>query len=523
MKKILILFAMVALVIAFTGCDDWLDLKPESEVVLEDFWQNETQVNEVLASCYRGMIDDGYMERMMIWGEVRSDNVTYGNSIKERDLSKMMNVDITTGNQYCNWGAVYAVINYCNTFLYYAPTVLDKDPNFTVSKLRVLEAEVLTIRALAYFQLVRTFKEVPWITTPSINDAQNYLVAKSTEDEILDNIVRDIKQAQLYARKDFPSVQETKGRITLNATWALLADIYLWRNDYENCIDACNRILADKSLELVDSDLFLYNVFYKGNSTESIFELQFTDEKIQNNNRVREYYGYSSNPLGQWSFPLSVAVGIDGPFKYNTSAGVEGSKDMRLKQFLFNSTGSDMFFVFKYAGVDAWENSSGGYNYSYRYTLGNWIVYRLADIMLMKAEALAQLNRGQNDLDEVMKLVNTTYLRSNPKLLGDSLRLESYPSLLDVQNLVMRERQRELMFEGKRWYDLMRLARRANSPDPLLGYVLGKFTGNSSLQASKMSTMDALYLPIHNSEIEANPLLVQNPFYDISNSSSSSK
>ncbi len=79
----------------------------------------------------------------------------------------------------------------------------------------------------------------------------------------------------------------------------------------------------------------------------------------------------------------------------------------------------------------------------------------------------------------------------------------------------MRERQRELMFEGKRWFDLMRMARRVDSPAPLLSYVTKKFTGGSSGESNKMSVMEALYLPVHSDELKANSALEQNEFYKV--------
>jgi len=71
------------------------------------------------------------------------------------------------------------------------------------------------------------------------------------------------------------------------------------------------------------------------------------------------------------------------------------------------------------------------------------------------------------------------------------------------------------MFEGKRWFDLMRLSRRVNSPAPLLSYVSKKFSGGGSLQSTKMSIMEALYLPVHTNELKANSALVQNEFYKV--------
>ena len=135
----------------------------------------------------------------------------------------------------------------------------------------------------------------------------------------------------------------------------------------------------------------------------------------------------------------------------------------------------------------------------------------------MKAEAMAQLDRSDEDLKESLRLVNTTYLRSN--VTDDSLSFNNYSDKTSVQDLVLRERQRELLFEGKRWFDLMRLVRRTNNPSAMLKYIAPKLTGDA-MQIQRMSVMNALYMPILQSELQINTSLTQNPFYIDSNLSS---
>lgn len=517
MKRRFTILAIAGILLAVSGCTEWLDVRPESETVLEDYWQNESQVNQVLAACYRSLTEVDCMSRMLVWGELRSDDVTFGNNMPT-DMYKMLNVDISPSNSYCHWGAFYRVINNCNTFLHYAPGVVEVDANFTESKLHALEAEVLTIRALAYFYLVRTFRDIPWIDQPSIDDTQDYRYPKSSEDVILDYLVADLNTALKYARDKFEINTYTKGRITRNAVRALLADIYLWRQEYNKCIETCDQILNDteQELELVSGEDVLSEVFYTGNSKESIFELQFDDDNMFNW-VLRDFYGNSGNVNGQWSFPVVLVTGNASPFNYPTSAGSESEDDLREKDFLRQEIGGDRYFVFKYSGI-RWENPNTGYSeYFYRSSTANWIVYRLSEIMLMKAEALIQL---ESDYPEAIRMINETYLRSNPDIIDDGLKLEDYNSKLEMEKLLLRERQRELMFEGKRWFDLMRLAKRADSPSPLLNYVMKKYTGTATLQATKMSVMDALYLPIHTDELKANQALVQNTFYEVTTESS---
>ncbi|MEI7502245.1 MAG: RagB/SusD family nutrient uptake outer membrane protein [Paludibacter sp.] len=514
-KRNFIIIMTVLVALGLESCSDWLNTKPESEIVLDDYWQSEAQAQAVLTACYRGLTTEANMQRMIVWGELRSDNMTFGSVFPTERLhmGKILDVNIVPTNAYCSWASMYSVINNCNTFLYYAPNVLNADQNFTAGKLHAYEAEVLTIRALCYFYLLRTFHEVPWIDTPSIDDIQNYKVAKNTEREVLDHLIADLKIALTNARIDFGTEELNKGHITKNAVRALLADVYLWDQQYDNSVEMCNQIINEPNtkLKLVAPEMMYINVFYRGNSTESIFELQF-DENVQKNLTTYNLYGTASDVQGELSFPLYLVKGEYSPFKYKIGTEVESEKDLRFKDYVVQNLGdlTGIYSIFKYAGIQRSENSQEISTYSWRSTTPNWIVYRLADILLMKAEALTALPAPTDDqLKEALALVNRTYQRSNAT--SAALDFTLYNTKGIMEKLILRERQRELMFEGKRWFDLLRLARRYNSPTALLTY-LPNLTG---LQFSKLSEMNALYMPVPQADIDINyPILVQNPFYD---------
>jgi len=522
MKKIFIIGLMILVLFGSSSCDKWLDLKPESEIVLDEYWKSEGDVDAVLASCYKSLTEDDVIARMIVWGELRSDNIVVGyNGIdtKRYDMYRILEGNLTPTNAYSSWGSFYSVINYCNTLLYYAPYVIDRDENFTAADLNRVKAEALSIRSLCYFYLVRSFKEVPWMDEASISDSQNYNKAKSSEDEVLNHIISDLEFAKKYVSTDFGRTDYNKGRFTLDAVNALLADIYLWKMDYANCVKSCDQILASKKLKL-ESPLYSFiHVFYLGNSTESIFELQF-NENVQKNNMVIVLYGSSSKTYGELRFPTNlmfnpytVKGGVYSPFNYpvpSSSTLFEGTKDIRSKQSYNINSGN----IFKYAGVMEADNAAGtDALYGYRSSTPNWIIYRLSDVMLMKAEALVELD-GETNLKNAITLVNYSYTRSNEG--QDTLAYANYNSKPAMEDLVLRERQRELMFEGKRWYDLVRLARRENSTGTLNTFVDHKSSGNAGSLGAPV--MNAMYMPISRSEIESNPKLKQNPYYATSSS-----
>jgi hypothetical protein len=85
------------------------------------------------------------------------------------------------------------------------------------------------------------------------------------------------------------------------------------------------------------------------------------------------------------------------------------------------------------------------------------------------------------------------------------------------------ERRRELLFEGKRWFDLVRLARRDGSNSRFLGYAVAKYSDNQSAMRKKLNSADALYFPYSKNELKINPKLKQNPAYDTEENSSITK
>ena len=154
----------------------------------------------------------------------------------------------------------------------------------------------------------------------------------------------------------------------------------------------------------------------------------------------------------------------------------------------------------------------------------NWVIYRLTDIMLLKAEALTQMMRDGSDpdvveynkslVDRAFTLVNAINKRSVCEtLLSDTLVRSNYSTKGDMENLVLQERQRELMFEGKRWFDLVRLSQRTGNTMILKQAALQKATTGEGLISNHLTKMDAIYWPYNLDEMKVNLNLVQNPAF----------
>ena len=156
----------------------------------------------------------------------------------------------------------------------------------------------------------------------------------------------------------------------------------------------------------------------------------------------------------------------------------------------------------------------------------NWIVYRLSEVMLMKAEAMSQLYDDEEHLTEAFNLCRSIYKRSNPGAYqpgskGDSLDITVFMSKEGIESLVMAERQREFVAEGKRWFDLVRYAQRRGGTQEMLALLTRKFASdNKKAIEAKLSTIQSLFSPINIDEIRNNGLLHQNEVWAVDESTS---
>ena len=570
--KTLVLGAVVAMT---CSCEDFLTIYPTDKVVLENYWKTKTDVENVVANSYRKMIQSSFTERLIVWGELRGDNVILGNN-PSTNVKNIMEANLLAENGYNDWSHFYSIINNCNIVMHFAPEVMNEDPDFTQGDLDVTMGEMLALRALCHFYLVRTFRDIPLLKEAMIDDSQNLYQAQSTPLEALDFILDDLYKAEglVMASGNYPNISDNKGRITKNAVRAIIADALLWKaafaqyaakgddqgvkQYYTECIAFCDSALNDqlrynlnyeeenkiKSDGKIDEvyplehqpvkntgnatylDLPYYKVFYQGNNRrESIFELQHTNISEGGNYHVPYFYGYDYK-VGQLSAPRYMAeTGSQGLYK--------ATDYRRVTNINIPTSGEvDMYPIIKgtyrYASgtIEKPEYPSnnklattGDSRYISEKNM-NTILYRTSDVMLMKAEALALRNDtvvpGNQDLRKSFELVKAVYYRSNPYKVTNADSIKYSSDAATMQALVLEERQRELAFEGKRWYDLVRKALRDGQTNDMLDVLVDhKYETNQKAIRSKMAAIDCLFFPIYQREIETNPLLKQNPAYEV--------
>lgn len=545
---------------ALTSCNDFLSIEPLNDIVLENYWTEEADVYSVLNSCYAQLESPDCINRMIVWGEVRSDNMTNGAGTSYT-LQQVLKENILETNDYTKWQCFYQVINRCNTVIHYAPEVNAIDPNFTDSELRATIAEAKTLRALSYFYLIRAFRDVPYITEPSIDDSQVYQIAATPFNAVLDSLITDVESISEDAVRSYgeKSVENTC-RITRWSCYALLADLNLWKGNYSKCIEYCDKVIDHKIEQYkidyeenpttITTELYgkyplisesvansnfagnTYNeIFGEGNSFESIFELNFVNNQTVTNSSVSSFYGSNSSKTGQLGAPTQlfekIQEGLNDYFKKTDCRYLENMTTQNNKVFITKYVNQECSFRTSTTTGNAPTVTSTARSNNY----ANWIIYRLSDIMLMRAEAEVELagdvvngeplTEEQTDhFRRAFACVSAVWKRANNKRVAtnDTLVFEDYAtSRVDMEDLVFGERQRELMFEGKRWFDLVRLSLREGNNTRLISKVLPKFQENSAAIRIKLASKDILFWPYNREELIQNTMLTQNPAYETDN------
>lgn len=522
-KNIIIIIIAAATLTVTTSCNDWLDILPNNEQVTDDYWKSKEDVEAVIASGYYYMRQ--CVPTLIKWGELRGGAMY---SINTSD-SKLQDFNMTPSHSLCDWSNVYKVIGMANSVILYAPDV-DDDTYYDAIRNSHL-AEAYFLRAYCYLLLVKNFKEVPLVMQAYVNDNASFDLAKSSETEIIARIKEDVKTALATgaAKGTYEEDWATKGRATKWALYALMADACLWSEDYDQCIEYCNMILnatdAFRPAFMTNTNDW-YTMFYPGNSNESILELNWDYSQNQSNNFNSLFTLTVSSPLRPTTRATEMMKQETQTLKDNglTEDGRMGR--MLLATYVPDNgqvvawATSNQYYIWKYYGTDVPDITGG----ARAHQDANFIIYRVADVMLMKALALTM--KGENNWMEAVSLVNRV---RNRAALGNfrDIDLQASDAALQIAQLdeltlieeILDQREMEFMAEAKRWYDLLWFGRVGNGKykTQFISKVMeGNQTTNSQWIQSVLQDENAWYMPIPQADIEHNKLLEQNPYYSSS-------
>lgn len=526
MKKLLICLTIAGTALLTSGCNDWLDVIPKNEQVSPEFWQTKEQVQEVLAQGYQNMRLT--VPTLIYWGELRGGSIyAYSGGSKQ----ELQNFQLTSSSGECKWASFYSILNVANSIIKYGPEVKKKDKTYHEAVMNSNLAEAYFMRAWSYFTLVRNFKEVPLILEPYMTDEHPVDIPKSSEETIIAQIKSDIEIAlatgaakEMYDDDEWTGM--SKGRVTVWALYALMADVCLWSEDYEGCVKYADYLINSSSAfrpAFVEDSEQWYTIFYPGNSNGSVLELNFDYSRNQSADDDATKDNYPS-PSGTYPWAQSTVASLQF-----SNAMCKRLYDESMDSWVGTTTvrGYGATYILPSAGSNAETSNAEGY-LPFKFRIGgrdglstarpykdaNWILYRMADVLLMKAEALIWQG-GEDNFTQAIELINRIRTRAKVSNLDVQTSAVSQDKMLEY---VLDERDLEFASEGKRWYDLLRFGRSQNYKYKSL-FINTIVANNSTVSTgwirSVLENTNAWYLPIHQDEIDRNPMLKQNPYYDV--------
>lgn len=482
MKKILLL--LTGLSIGMTSCNESLiQITPLTNNTANDFYIDEYQLNQATLSIYNAYNTIPVSSNWYL-SEVRSDNtreINGGGAQRDWADIGLFQASSQTGALQTAWTNLYSVI-------YRSNILLEKSTKFKSNLALQMQAEARYFRALAYFDLVRFWGDVPLvIKILSIDDAK--FMARTPREEVYKQIVDDLQQAgqilpETYALAD-------KGRATKYAAKAVLGRVYLTMAGLPlkqaDKLELAKKELADIIAQ--EAKYFAFPATYKdlftvaGKNKSNVFEVQYISGGTGLGNQVPavQAFQYPS----QWSAyqPIDGFDGEPDPLLVSAYSKTDARKMATLDSGYTDTktlakSGRVQFTKFLEKGSTLPTNNR---DYS-----TNFPVVRYADVLLMYAEILNE----QGSLTEANAILNR--VRTFAKAIGTTPKTQA-----EFRLAMEQERRFEFAAEGLRWHDLVRTGRAIE--------VMNAFAQTYSIKLAKPIGENDLIFPIPLNEMNINP------------------
>lgn len=505
MNRKLTYIITIAFLLIFSGCEDFLDRAPLSDIPPSTYFANKGDMRSWTAGIYDSFqktLSLGHLE----WGDIRSDNY---HTTSYDDGKAYMNAIESSQSQY-SWSDLYKTINMCNVAIEKYPLI----PNITKAEYGDFLGQAFGIRALMYFYAIRVWGNVPLVTKPWDGDTNSAFIQRTAVDTIKGQILSDIDNALQYLANTVSN--DRKYYFNQGAVKALKIDVHMWFHEYQLALDTYNSYFENNAnYALVPNESEWKKIFLSPTeSKETIFNMAW-DYVADGSHPWAQRVGASNtnNPykISQGIFDEFIArlyskKGKDGRF-WNVLDTVKlwnnGNK-VPLSTTHWSTSGIEK--CTKYSGVDPKASASYWLVLSSSNADIDISIYRYADVMLLKAEALNQLGQPA----EALKIINNIRKRVGytSDALTEAIDLNDKKA---VENIILKERQLEFIAEGKRWFDLVRTGRVIEVMDP----VLKARQEAVGVPVTGFGDPGRILCPIYYREFESNPALRgdQNPPY----------
>lgn len=528
-KFAFILLVVIGMIAAGIGCKKFLDQKPISTIPPESFWKDKNDAKNWMAGIYNSLqttLSASYLD----WGEVRSDNLRVGGTGNAQltMITNTLSANDADINSITTWTNLYVTISLCNYGIKYLPQMIDQNVGGGANEYKEFLGQCYGLRALMYFYAMRVWGKVPIHTEPveSVNQPLAFPRSPITDvkKRILDDITESLKTvgttSTTLATTLSGSATSTKYYMLKAAVYALQTDVYMWFQDYDGALTA-----SQNFINLAGANSWVTNITDWKNmfidpttSTETVFNLYWSASERGGGVGVCSRIGSSSN-TNNYEATTAIYQALKDRIDPVTGKSIDGRYWAYWDTLSYTTPQLYDDAVAQLGKFSPWRPVRTAGNF-FTFQGNNDCevkipVYRYADIMLLRAEAMNQKGQYQPALDIVNKVRNRVGYTVQALLSDYTGDIKK-----GIELTILKERQLELLGEGKRWFDLCRIDKIYDYTNAGYQYlretmnpILATRTGALQFQDQNMGR---ILFPINSNMFNANPKLKgdQNPPYD---------
>jgi hypothetical protein len=472
MKKINI-FLAVLIMTSTVSCKKFLQEDAYDFVSPDNFYKTEGDANAALNGLYSIMqLQQYYGRTVWILNDLTGDQMSVGAPQTNRPELYSQTYTSTNGEISNWWNNSYVLINRANDVIRNV-----ENSNLAAAAKNNILGNARFLRALAHFDMLRSFGDVPVLITPT-QATDDVRVPRSPLAAVYRQVIEDLIFAEANCTPEAQIPAASKGRASSGAASALLAKVYLTRaassaaeaTDNQNGLTACNKVIAaGPSVYNLLPFADVFDPDKKAANREEIFAVQFGLPPNTGNITPRMHLPRSVAPFD----------GNEAFFVENAFARSYATTDLRRNVTIAAVPSTSNFYYRKFTDPQRQGNNARN----------NQIVLRYADVLLMQSEAINKISPG-----DATKFTGINLVRARAGLTP--LSLATTPGPEDFITALVDERGWEFAAEGQRRYDLLRLGRMKQQ----------------QLKLHNITLEDKyLLMPIPETERTLNPNLTQNP------------
>ena len=523
--KIIAGYIIVLVVLIGVGCKKWVKEDPLSDGTLDQFFKSKYDADAAMAGMYGQFQqlmfgESQFNNRFTFWGDARSDNMERQAQYSNSSTTEIHYNSLTANNNFADWTPLYVAIGRANINLAKFPEINKIAPpaeQLTLATLNSYMAQCYAMRAICYFYIARVWGAAPIRTEPFLQYSSNPEGPRKPVDSVLAQVISDLTAAYNLTVK---GATPTVWYIGEGAICAMMADVYMWKKDYDNAIIWFKNLWKAKSPTGTTYNSAGATVTGSGGAAADLeatgnWKTIFTNPPTVKETIWTLHWDVTSNGCPCMS-GISSAVNntpmrtyeflFKGPHLGNW---VKSTTDVRPKQSIDLTKTDNWDRLLKWYGPSGFTNASTNYLTSTQAAAAVGTdkvvylpMYRLADMYLLYAEALNK----KGDRANALKYLNVVHQRAGLS----AYTLPQVNTELMMEDTILVERQKELFAEGKRWFDLVRTDRVIQVMDP----VLKQRQNLAGADTTGFGTDKRKYLwPLHRNVLNANSKLVQNPPY----------